>query len=154
MKQNIRLKRAMTTMGLVYLALLVATCATRAHAETKEEVTATIRETAITYGVDPSLALAIAEVESGLNPKAVGALGELGVFQLRPEYHGKNLQELKRNSEVAMRYLVEIKAACADYGEAYFICWNLGPNYRRLKHPTRFEYFKRVMSAKSRLTKM
>jgi soluble lytic murein transglycosylase-like protein len=39
---------------------------------------------ATSAGLDPQLALAIANEESGFNPGAVGTKGELGVFQLMP----------------------------------------------------------------------
>jgi soluble lytic murein transglycosylase-like protein len=35
-------------------------------------------------GVDPNLALAVASRESGLNQNAIGAAGEIGIFQLMP----------------------------------------------------------------------
>jgi soluble lytic murein transglycosylase-like protein len=41
-----------------------------------------IRETAREYGVDPALALAVAQRESSLNPYARGQANELGLFQL------------------------------------------------------------------------
>jgi soluble lytic murein transglycosylase-like protein len=43
-----------------------------------------IRQTATAYGVDPALALAVAQRESSLNPYAQGPAGELGLFQLTP----------------------------------------------------------------------
>ena len=36
------------------------------------------------FGVPPSIALAVAQKESGFNQAAVGAAGELGVMQLMP----------------------------------------------------------------------
>jgi len=39
------------------------------------------------YGVRPALALAVAWHESRLNPHAIGALGEVGPLQVRPEMH-------------------------------------------------------------------
>ena len=39
---------------------------------------------AVAQGVDPSVALAIANQESGFNQAAVGTSGEVGVFQLMP----------------------------------------------------------------------
>jgi len=40
-----------------------------------------IRDTARQYGVDPALALAVAQRESSLNPYARGQAQELGLFQ-------------------------------------------------------------------------
>lgn len=48
------------------------------------DVLGLISQTANQYGVDPSLALAVAQQESGLNQSARGSKGEVGVFQLMP----------------------------------------------------------------------
>ena len=42
------------------------------------------RQTALQYGVDPAIALAVAQRESSFNQGARGAAGEVGVFQLMP----------------------------------------------------------------------
>ncbi|MGQ0486404.1 MAG: transglycosylase SLT domain-containing protein [Hyphomicrobiales bacterium] len=47
------------------------------------EVVAMIKRTAPGYGVPTWFALRIAKVESGYNPRARGAAGEYGVFQLK-----------------------------------------------------------------------
>jgi soluble lytic murein transglycosylase-like protein len=44
-------------------------------------VRAIIVEAALTEGVDPRVALAVARVESGMNPRARGARGEYGLCQ-------------------------------------------------------------------------
>lgn len=49
---------------------------------TTAEIQSMIRSTALTYGVDPALALAVAQRESSFNPAAVGSKGEVGIFQL------------------------------------------------------------------------
>ena len=43
-----------------------------------------IRITALRYGVDPALALAVAQQESGFRQSARGGSGEVGIFQLMP----------------------------------------------------------------------
>jgi soluble lytic murein transglycosylase-like protein len=43
-----------------------------------------IIDSANSYGVDPNLALAVAQQESGFRQNAVGTSGEIGVFQLMP----------------------------------------------------------------------
>lgn len=53
------------------------------HAGTKED----IARVAYDMGEDPLLLQAIAKVESSFNPKARGKIGEIGLFQIRPEYH-------------------------------------------------------------------
>lgn len=106
-----------------------------------------IRE-AVRYGVNPNLAVAIAKTESGLNPKAVGSKGEIGLFQLRPEYHKGNLWNPVQNTRIAMRYLKHLESMSAErFGRAWFISFNLGPYYNRpIRYPQLFPYYKKVMS--------
>lgn len=106
-----------------------------------------IEQAAIEQGLDPKLALAIAKTESSLNPNAVGNLGEIGLFQLRPEYHDVKKGNIINNVNVAVKYLVKVKEICEyKYNKAWFICFNTGP-YRKIKvEPTDFSYYKKVMS--------
>lgn len=39
------------------------------------------------HSVDPAMLFAIAKHESNFNAKAVGGVGELGLFQINPRYH-------------------------------------------------------------------
>jgi soluble lytic murein transglycosylase-like protein len=88
--------------------------------------------------------LAIATVESRLNPNAIGAIGEIGLFQLRPEFHSVKRGEIDHNINVATRYLAKLQKQCAHYGDAFFVCFNYGPG-RRLKRPKQFPYYIKVM---------
>ena len=49
---------------------------------TTAQIQAAIRQAALANGVDPALALAVAQRESNFKPNATGAAGEVGVFQL------------------------------------------------------------------------
>jgi hypothetical protein len=114
------------------------------HAQTtREDIEKKIERAALTHGIDPALALAIATVESNLNPEAVGSLGEIGIFQLRPEFHSVVPGQVDHNIEVAVRYLADLKRRCAHYGEAFFVCFNYG-TARRLKYPELFPYYRKV----------
>ena len=53
-------------------------------ASTTSSVQSLITSTANQYGVPASIALAVAQKESSFNQNAVGAAGEIGVFQLMP----------------------------------------------------------------------
>lgn len=117
-----------------------------AKAMSQDEIVSIIKIEAKRHGVNPELALAIAQVESRLNPKARGSKGEIGVFQLRPEYHAVSEGDVRNNIRTAIRYLAELKVTCAKYGSAYFVCYNYGPS-RHLKHPRQFPYYKRVQFA-------
>ena len=68
-----------------------------------------IKEYSNKYGVDPLLALAVAKVESNLNPKAISPKGAVGVMQLMPstarELGVENLYAPSENIEGGIKYL-------------------------------------------------
>jgi soluble lytic murein transglycosylase-like protein len=110
-----------------------------------------IREEAIAHGLDPVLVLSIAEVESRFNPNAVGSLGELGLLQLRPEFHPVVKGDTRHNIRVGVRYLASIKSRCSlKYGDAWFVCFNRGEYRKALKAPREFPYYKKVKAAYER----
>lgn len=51
-----------------------------------------IEEAAARHGVDPLVLAAIALHESGMNPFALGSVGEAGIMQLHPRGVGRNLR--------------------------------------------------------------
>lgn len=70
-----------------------------------------ISAAAVKYSVPPSLALAVAQRESGLNQSAVGTSGEIGVFQLMPGTAaglGVNPSDLNQNIDGGVRYLSQM----------------------------------------------
>lgn len=121
------------------MGMLVASKAVAQEAELEQ----IIRETASIHGLNPDLAVAIATVESRLNPKAVGSLGEIGLFQLRPEFHKVTKGNVRANVTIAVRYLVQLKRRCAAYEDAFFVCFNYG-HVRKLRYPRLFPYYKKV----------
>lgn len=52
--------------------------------QTQQQIIDEIRRQATAAGVNPALAVAVAEHESGFQPDARGAAGEIGLFQLMP----------------------------------------------------------------------
>lgn len=107
-----------------------------------------IREAALEHGIDPDLALAIAEVESKFNPNAVGALGEIGIFQLRPEFHAVTAGDVRGNARTAMAYLNTIRRPCAHkYGDGFWVCYNRGPNSKKVEKIETLPYYKKVKAA-------
>jgi len=133
---------------LIAIVVLILTLLTGHQVEARStEVERIIRDKSNQHNLNPDLMVAIARTESGLNPKAVGGLGEIGVFQLRPEFHDVRPGDVEHNIETAILYLAEIRRKWEPvYGDAWFIKYNLGPNYRRLNYPKRFPYYVKVMS--------
>ncbi len=80
----------------------------RSGAARHPEVVAMIKSMAPSYGVPTWFALRIAKIESGYNPRARGAAGELGVFQMKCAtargigYHGSCSGLL--NTSTGVRY--------------------------------------------------
>ena len=69
---------------------------------------------------------AIAKLESNLNYKAREALGEIGLFQMRPKYF-KTSWDLNRQIKLGIDALGTIKARCVrDLGQNWVACWNIG----------------------------
>lgn len=102
------------------------------------------------YGINPQIALAVAQHESGLNPDAVGALGEIGVFQIRPEfsseYTRKQLFIPEINVKLGLQKLAEAKQMCVHQKENdWLTCYNLGiEGAKHLKYPRLFPYVKDI----------
>lgn len=88
-----------------------------------------ISAAAAKYGVPVSLALAVAQRESGLNQGAVGTSGELGVFQLMPGTArdlGVNPADLAQNVDGGVRYLSQMHSQFGDWRTA-LEAYNGGP---------------------------
>lgn len=116
----------------------------------KEEIKQVIAKEALVRNIDPDLAVAIAIQESQLNPNAIGPKKEVGVFQLRPQFHKVDPKVMVSNIQVALDYLVEIRRQCGVYPDhSYINCYNTGPHYKKLKHPKLFPYYKKVMQKKN-----
>src|SRR4051812_34252311 len=109
-----------------FLCVLVLGSASQASDLEKLKIISLIRTIAEQEGVQPDLAVAIATVESELNSNKIGGLGEVGLFQLRPEYHNVKLGDVRGNIRTAMRYLRYLQMKCEPkYDKAWFICYNL-----------------------------
>jgi hypothetical protein len=92
-------------------------------------ISQSITETAVQYGVDPQLALAVANKESGLEQAARGTSGEVGVFQLLPGTAtdlGVNPYDLAQNIQGGVRYLAQLLNRYGDPAIA-LAAYNGGP---------------------------
>jgi hypothetical protein len=101
------------------------------------------------YGIDPKLAAAVIKTESNFNPKAIGNIGEVGLFQIRPEFSKYSRQELMDPEVNVLEGLKMMKVAkkhCPHReGKQFVICHNVGlTGAARIKHPTLWPYYKKV----------
>lgn len=117
------------------------------HCDDKMETL--IKKEALSQGLNPSLALAVATVESGLNPKSIGKKGEIGLFQILPKFSPvskKALLNPKTNARIGIKKLIEARDLCSTHDNfTYVICYNNG--WRHPKYPYLHPYYKRVMLA-------
>jgi soluble lytic murein transglycosylase-like protein len=87
----------------------------------KGDIYRAIQAQAKAMGVDPDLALAIAEKESNFNPKARGSKGEIGLFQLMPSTAagmGIDPNDPAQNIKGGLQYLLEQYGRYHDWGQA------------------------------------
>lgn len=103
--------------------------------------------------LNPRLVAAIIAQESRFNIKARGGLGEVGLMQLRPEFHALSVSEHKRikylegvdnNIYWGTKYLGGLKTVFeAKYHKNSWIeLYNRGPGSK----PKKFPYARRVLS--------
>jgi soluble lytic murein transglycosylase-like protein len=79
-------------------------------------------------GVDPALALEVANRESGFSQNAVGAKGEVGVFQLLPSsFPGVNIWDLQTNIATGVGYLAAMLGQFNGDQTAALAAYNWGP---------------------------
>lgn len=83
------------------------------------------------YGVDRSLAHAVANVESGKRHKSISRVGSIGVYQLQPQtakHLGVDPYDLEQNIKGGIQYLAYLHKKF-DYDEDKVIAgYNAGPN--------------------------
>ena len=102
------------------------------------------------YGVDGNTALAVAQVESNLNPAMIGEVGEIGLYQIRSEYISDYTREQlfipEINIKVGMRILADAQKNCIHKKQNQFvICFNMGKTAaKKVKHPELYPYYIKV----------
>lgn len=110
-----------------------------------EDIKKVIGTVALDHGEDPVLLQSIAFIESSFNPKAVGKIGEIGLFQLRPEFHAISLNSsVKQQTLIAIKYLQKLKVQC---GKKFLQCWNMGPTRAKQKNHKITRYEMKVQNA-------
>lgn len=112
------------------------------------DIESIIIDESIRQGLDPQVALAIAQVESSLNPAAVGKAGEVGLFQLRPQFvegvaHNL-LFDAKTNTRYGVKKLLYYREHCpTKNGFDWVQCYNAG--LRNPKYPQKLPYYKKFI---------
>lgn len=116
------------------------------------EIREGIYQYAVAYGIEPRLLASVIAVESSFDPLATGAKGEIGLGQLRPEYHligvpdieqrARMLYQIDTNLSTAARYLRGLKTVFEPkYPKLKWVnFYNTGPNIK----PKKFTYANRV----------
>lgn len=81
--------------------------------EFSKKLASSIAKEAYEQEIDPFLLLAIVEVESRYNKRAIGSVGELGLMQIRPStaktFTECNLHKVHCNIQTGARYLAYLK---------------------------------------------
>ena len=143
-------------IGCIIMGVTMLSVSRAEGAESRREIAKVVWEVAAHYEIDPYLVLAIIEVESSYNPRAVGGAGEYGLMQLHPKYHRLRAPfSIKENIWRGVAYLKECRARTRRaLGKYFYVCYNLGPSRSlALKYPDKFPYARKVERARKRLLK-
>lgn len=94
-------------------------------------IAAMVQAAAAQYGVDPGLALAVAQRESGLNPNATSSAGAQGVMQLMPATAASlgvsNPYDPTQNINAGVRYLASLISQYGGDTTKALAAYNWGP---------------------------
>lgn len=122
-----------------------------AYSNSREQIIDTITEVASEHGIDPNLALAVVEVESGFKVDAVGPKREIGLMQLHPKYFPGAQFDVETNVRFGIKHLVFWKRNCPTKEKKQFvICYNRG--WVPSRNPMTNQYYLKVMRAYERRT--
>lgn len=112
----------------IFTVLFVLGCS-QANAVTVEEIKSTIVAQALELGIDPALALSIAQVESNFKMEARSHCGAVGVFQLMPttaKKIGINPYSLVENIKGGLKYYLMMYKMFGSV-ELALAAYNAGP---------------------------
>lgn len=98
-------------------------------------------------GVDPYLALSVAKIESNFTSNAIGSVGEIGIFQIRPEYSYFSRAQLFDpviNVIEGIRKIKEAEKYC-PHKKYFIVCYNVGvTGSKGVRRPASHPYVRRV----------
>lgn len=99
-------------------------------------------------GVPYRTLMSIAEVESSLNPDAIGKQGEIGAWQLHPKFFEIDEETtIEEQALIAANFLKQLEHSHRRLGPYYILCYNVGSrrcsSMERSKSLSRFRYYKR-----------
>lgn len=96
-----------------------------------DDINKIIQFTAKKYGLDPKLAMAVAKVESNLQPDVVSSAGAVGVMQLMPETAQglgvRNSKDPRENIDGGVRYLKQLMSSFNGDVTKTVAAYNAGP---------------------------
>ena len=99
--------------------------------ESQNNIAAMVHRTAERYGVDPKLALAVAQTESGLRKDAISSAGAMGVMQLMPDTAQslgvKNILDPQENIEGGVKYIKQMLGRFQGDIPKTLAAYNAGP---------------------------
>jgi soluble lytic murein transglycosylase-like protein len=99
--------------------------------ESPKSAMAIVRQAALAQGVDPALALAVADQESGFNPQATSSAGARGLMQLMPATAAAlgvgDTYDPVENAEGGTRYLHDLIERFRGDVRLALAAYNAGP---------------------------
>jgi len=102
---------------------------------------------ALVNGIDPSLAMRMAKIESNMNPNAISRTGDGGLFQLNRVAHKFHYDHWRFipviSTSIAMNFLGKLKTTCKHKAHnSYVLCYNLGRyGASKIKYPYKHPYY-------------
>lgn len=102
----------------------------------------------IDHGISQELLHAIVYVESSYAHEAIGqSHGEIGLMQLRPEFHKCASFKIRENINCGAAYLAKLKESFGDRDtQAWWVLYNVGP-YSKVKNLRAQHYYRKVTEA-------
>jgi soluble lytic murein transglycosylase len=82
------------------------------------------------FGLNPDKVFSIIETESQFNVNAIGSVGELGLFQIRPKYwkYPLDINNPEHRIGYSISKLARLKSRLKPkLGDEWFLAWNMGP---------------------------